>query len=226
MSVVELMQKVVGSRKERQQAAIENYRGLVRGIGDGIEPNADEVDEALERAGKKPEDLQADAELYIKRKALQAHHATLPELESERTKLRDELAAVNAAFVEQELAHKRKSFPLFGQIEVLDTKIQAAEQSLRSLRNTYAGPLLDDLARLEKESAALTQQMRAIEKVRDQHAADLGCRRTRHQCLTEGDKKSLRAAITAADAQIAELQRQRAVIEQRQAEVEKEMLVP
>ena len=60
MNVSELVQKVVGSRKERQKAADESYRDLVRAIGDGQEPNVDEVDEALERVGKTAEELERD----------------------------------------------------------------------------------------------------------------------------------------------------------------------
>ncbi len=165
-------------------------------------------------------------EAYAKRKALRTQVDTLPDLRRHRAKFGDELTKESLAWVEQAEGHKKQIAPLHAKIEALDTAIQAAEKCNRTLRETYVGPLLDALGKLENEAAAISRQITAAEKARNQHAADLNAHYPHGQCLSESDAKTLRTAIADCDKRIGELQTQRTAIERQQADLESQMLSP
>jgi hypothetical protein len=57
MSIANLFERIAGRQKQREKARIDDFRGLVRAIAEGKEPDADRVDAVLHDAAKTLDDL-------------------------------------------------------------------------------------------------------------------------------------------------------------------------
>jgi hypothetical protein len=82
MSLTSLFEKIAGKQKQREKARVNDFRALVRSIGTGQEPDADQVERVLSDAGRSLDDLRAAVELYQKRFGMRTLVNSLPKLEA------------------------------------------------------------------------------------------------------------------------------------------------
>jgi hypothetical protein len=64
MSLTSLFEKIAGKQKQRAKARVNDFRALVRSIGTGQEPDADQVERVLSDAGRSLDDLRDAVERY------------------------------------------------------------------------------------------------------------------------------------------------------------------
>jgi predicted nucleic acid-binding Zn-ribbon protein len=136
MSLTTLFEKIAGKQKQREKARIDDFRALVRSIGTGKEPDADQVDRVLRDTGKSLDDLRAAVELYQKRFAMRAQVNALPKLEAERKEVERQLSKADAALEAAEQQHADVTTPLHGRLEMLRQAMQDAERSRQQLVET------------------------------------------------------------------------------------------
>lgn len=97
MNVAQLIEKIAGRQKERQQQKVQSYRDLVKQIAGGKEPDPGSVEATLGAAGKSLDDLQKAVRLYEQRMTWKAQVAMQPSLEKARDRLHREIAAADKA---------------------------------------------------------------------------------------------------------------------------------
>lgn len=92
MSITNLFEKIAGRQKQREKARIDDFRGLVRAIAEGKEPDADRVDAVLHDAGKTLDDLRQAVERLQTRMAMNAQLDTMPKQQAEKADLEAKIA--------------------------------------------------------------------------------------------------------------------------------------
>ena len=214
--------------KEEKKAA--DFDALVRVFDDPTKPPKPAwVAEQLEQLGKTADDLRAAVEYRRKRLDLRKKLDDLPRLKTEQAAVEKAYQAEIARWEKLEKEHDAILAPIHSQGQNLHHQITDAQTATGLLRSGYAGPLLAELQRLEAEQASLTRAIRAEEHPRDELKARLAAHpRTQHdsETWTPAEEKAIQNAIDKHDATIAELTEQRRGLEQQQAEVENQMLLP
>lgn len=92
MSIANLFEKIAGRQKQREKARIDDFRGLVRAIAEGKEPDADRVDAVLHDAGKTLDNLRQAVERLQTRMAMNAQLDTMPKQQAEKADLEAKIA--------------------------------------------------------------------------------------------------------------------------------------
>ena len=136
MNLTSLFEKIARGQKQREKARIDDFRGLVRAIAEGKEPDADQVERVLGDTGKPLDDLRAAVELYQQRFAMRAQVNSLPKLEAERKEVEQQLLKADAALEAAEQQHTETTAPLHGRLEMLRQAMQEAERSRHQLVET------------------------------------------------------------------------------------------
>jgi chromosome segregation ATPase len=151
MSLTTLFEKIAGKQKQREKARIDDFRALVRSIGTGKEPDADQVDRVLRDTGKSLDDLRASVELYQRRFALRAQINSLPKLEAERREIEQKIARAVQALETAERLYDETTYPLTGRLEILKQAMFDAERARQEMVETcpYA-ELRENLHDLER----------------------------------------------------------------------------
>ena len=158
---------------KRQEQKANDFDSLARSIaaGDDVEPDA--VIEVLDDVGQSAADLDSKVGYYKQRLALKAKVDSLPELQSKKADVLRTAGEESERWVKLVEEHRRILVPLGLEEEKLNAAIQDASAAGRKLRTSYVGPAIAELEKLGTESAALTRQIRGVEKVRDQNATSL-----------------------------------------------------
>jgi hypothetical protein len=234
------MLPIIDSLKERlrrrAEAGASSYRQLVLALAtNGKEPgNADDVERVLAAAGKTPEDLAADLEAKALRAASQARVQKADGVGAERARLRAAVEKAEAALAKAQAAYEEVTWPAQQRLRELDAlereaataraglvsgcddpALIAAAAGLRD-RRAAAAAQLDEARRLREqaERTLLTYQNRAAN---EQHPAAAEEARRKAE---EGGPVLARhaAAIAAAEAELAQLQRDELELQARMAE--------
>lgn len=234
MSLSELMDKVIGCQRERQQTRESDYRALVAQIADGKEPDADRVDDVLNANAKSLADLQIDVQRLQTRRGLRVQYDQLPKLTAEQDRLRKQLQAAEKAFEDAERKHEAVTGPLIARLDEIKEEISAGASARRQLWDTCTDAALltelndvtEDLKTKSRHRAKANEEIRQLrewatsdraavqdafsEEQRDalRHRA---ANRDRHAAMIEQNLKTL------ADEE-AELHRREAAIRERMLE--------
>lgn len=129
MSTQTIFDKLVGRKRQREQAVLSSYRQLVEAIANETEPDPDEVDRLLAESGKTLDDLQADCAKLTRRMRLRASFDRRPALEAERVKVNEQIAAADRVLEEAEAKHDEVTQPLYDQRREIDEALQGASKA-------------------------------------------------------------------------------------------------
>ena len=235
MSLMNLLEKITGKQKQREKARIDDFPTLVRTIGAGKEPDADQVERVLLSTGKSVEELRAAVELYQRRSVMRTQVNSLPKLESERKEIEQQMTKANAALEEAERQHEETMNPLISQHEIVRHVMQEAELARRQLVETCPyvelNQQLADLHRGHAEANAQATKLRqTISDCRSWATTD---RANAPHATTAGGSQDLLNRAARRDAHAAQVEKELAEVMKQVASLEKqiqavrdEMLVP
>jgi chromosome segregation ATPase len=125
-----------------------------------------------------------------------------------------------------EAEHATITAPLVSKAVTLEKSVKDANAAGDKLRASYKGPLLDEVAKLEGEQAAIHRKIAAAERTASHFSTELSTPLHSGMYRPENAKKSLEKQQAAAAAEIAELQKQLTPLTEQQAELEAQMLLP
>jgi hypothetical protein len=165
MNVAQLIAKIAGRQKERQQQKVQSYRDLVKQIAaGGKEPDPASVEATLEAAGKSLEDLQKAVRLYEQRMTWKAQVAMVPSLEKERDRLNREIAAADKVLEEAEAHHSEVTGPLHGELAQIKDGMNDASTARSRLFDTCDDESLwQQLRELSREGQRLVQENQGLQ---------------------------------------------------------------
>jgi chromosome segregation ATPase len=231
MSVTAFFERLVGLQQQKTQTATVSYRELVAGIATGEEPNPAEVERLLSEAGKSVEDLRKDVETYQHRMELKAAVAAVPNLQTERHTLDEQIAAADRALQVAEDLHDEATSPLYIRRQQVVAAINEAERARHKLVATCDDP---DLLREKEELEAeiLKVHHRRLEQRERENFMDNNASRERQnaQCESwpvEADRRldvaqqyqangdATRRAIKDLDKELRKLEKRREEVEER-----------
>lgn len=112
MSIANLFEKIAGRQKQREKSRIDDFRGLVRAIANGQEPDADRVDAVLFESGKSLDDLRTSVEQLQKRIEMRAMLDTMPKLDAEQAELEAKIGKATEIFNAAERKYDETVNPL------------------------------------------------------------------------------------------------------------------
>ena len=133
MSTQTIFDKLVGRKRQREQAVLSSYRQLVEAIANETEPDPDEVDRLLNESGKTLDDLQTDCAKLSRRMRLKAALDRRPALEAERAKVNDQIAAADRVLEEAEAKHDEVTRPFYERRREIDEALWEASDAEASL---------------------------------------------------------------------------------------------
>lgn len=182
MNVTQLIEKIAGRQKERQQQKVQSYRELVKQIAGGKEPNPESVEATLEAAGKSLDDLQKAVKLYEQRMTWKAQVAMQASLEKEQQRLHKEVAAADKALEDAESLHNEVTGPLYGDMAQIKDGMNDASTARSRLFDTCDDETLwQQLRELNREGQRLIQENQGLQNRlaylqtrADQQAAKVG----------------------------------------------------
>jgi TATA-binding protein-associated factor Taf7 len=164
MNVTQLIEKIAGRQKERQQQKVQSYRDLVRQIASGKEPNPESVEATLEAAGKSLDDLQKAVKLYEQRMTWKAQVAMQQSLEKEQQRLQKEVAAADKALEDAESLHNEVTAPLYGELHQIKEGLSDASRARQLLFDSCDNEeLWGHLRELSQESQRLMDENRDLQ---------------------------------------------------------------
>jgi predicted nucleic acid-binding Zn-ribbon protein len=212
MSLTTLFEKIAGKQKQREKARIDDFRALVRSIGTGQEPDADQVERVLSDADKSLDDLRAAVELYQKRFAMRTLVNSMPKIEAERKELERQVTQADETLEAAERKHEETTAPLTGRLEMLRQAMQEAERSRQQLVETCPDEgLRTHLADLQRRHA-------------ETHDRSFKLRQTINDCRTWAKSDQAEAAhATSSPRKEQELRERAERREAKAAECEKEL---
>ena len=173
MGTQTFFEKLVGRKRQRDQAVLSNYKQLVEAIANETEPDADEVERLLDESGKTVDDLQADCIKLSRRMRLKASLDRRPNLEAERARLDEQIAAADRLLEEAEARHDEVTRPLYDQRREIDEALREASKAesdlVRECENVELKRELDEvnveLSRLSNDRRELLDQASHLEKL-------------------------------------------------------------
>lgn len=235
MSLMSLIEKITGKQKQREKARIDDFRTLVRTIGAGKEPDAEQVERILIITDKSVEDLQAAVELYQQRFALRTQLNSLPKLATERKEIEQQMAKANEALEEAERQHEETMNPLISQHEIVRQAMQEGEQARQQLIQTCPfDELCEKSADLQRRHAQANDQAfklrqtisdcRAWARTDRANAVHATSAHGSQDLLTRADRRDAHA--TQCEKELAEVLKQIASLEKEIQAIRDEMLVP
>lgn len=164
MNVAQLIEKIAGRQKERQQQKVQSYRDLVKQIAGGKEPDPASVEATLESAGKSLDDLQKAVRLYEQRMTWKAQIAMQPSLEKERDRLHREIAEADKALDDAEAQHSEVTGPLHGELAQIKDGLSDASTARSRLFDTCDDESLwQQLRELNREGQRLVQENQGLQ---------------------------------------------------------------
>lgn len=235
MSTQTIFEKLVGRKRQREQAVLSNYRQLVEAIANEAEPDPEEVERLLTASGKTLDDLQADCAKLARRMRLKASLDRRPALNKERAKLDEGIAAADRVLEEAEASHDEVTRPLYDRRREIDEALREASKAESSLitecENVELKRELDDvnaeLLRLSNDrrelldQASHLEQLAAAEHARAERQLDINLAsqyRDKAEAL-EKDAKDRRRQAKLVDKSHDDLEKRRQRLENQMREV-------
>lgn len=173
MSLTTLFEKIAGKQKQREQSRINDFRGLVRAIVAGQEPDADRVDAVLLDAGKSLDDLKAAVELFQRRMAMKAELDAVPKLEAEKNEIAKKIGMARETLDAAEKKYDETANPLRWRLDEINQAIQQTWSLPQQLVETCPYPELVERAqqieRAKSEAHAEATSLRR--QIEEHHAA-------------------------------------------------------
>ena len=165
MNVAQLIEKIAGRQKERQQQKVQSYRDLIKQIAaGGKEPDPASVEATLEATGKSLDDLQKAVQLCEQRMTWKAQVAMVPSLEKERDRLNREIAAADKVLEEAEAHHSEVTGPLHGELAQIKDGMNDASTARSRLFDTCDDESLwQKLRELSREGQRLVQENQGLQ---------------------------------------------------------------
>ncbi len=165
MNVAQLIERIAGRQKERQQQKVQSYRDLVKQIAaGGKEPDPASVEATLEAAGKSLDDLQKAVRQYEQRMTWKAQVAMVPSLEKERDRLNREIAAADKILEEAEAHHSEVTAPLHGELAHTKDGVNDASTARSRLFDTCDDESLwQQLRELSREAQRLILENQGLQ---------------------------------------------------------------
>jgi hypothetical protein len=232
MSTQTFFDKLVGRKREREQAVLSSYKQLVEAITNETEPDPDEVERLLAESGKTLDDLQADCAKLSRRIRLKASLDRRPTLEEERAKLDEQIAAADRVLEEAEANHDEVTRPLYARRQGIDDALREASKAesdlVRECENEDLKRELNDinaeLLRLSNDHRELLDQASQL----DQLAAAEHARAERQLDVNLAKQYRDKAEVLEKDAkdrrrQAKRVEKRRDDLEKRREELENQM---
>ena len=164
MNVTQLIEKIAGRQKERQQQKVQSYRDLVKQIAGGKEPNPESAEATLEAAGKSLDDLQKAVKLYEQRMTWKAQVAMQQSLEKEQQRLHKEVAAADKALEDAESLNNEVTGPLYGELHQIKEGLSDASRARQLLFDSCDNEeLWGHLREMSQESQRLMDENRDLQ---------------------------------------------------------------
>lgn len=158
MAVSALLERIVTRRKTVEKQRDRTYTEIVEAVARGEEPKDDEIDQAIDSAGRTVEQFSADVERRAERIQWRAMVDALPDLRNEWKKLRAKRDALSAE-LDQRIKEIRSE--LGDQIDGIDREINSVhgrisehETAQRRLIATADKAIAEELAAKQKELQA------------------------------------------------------------------------
>lgn len=130
------LEKITNRQQQRRLSKWSDYKTLVAHICDGTEPDGDEIATVLADNGKTLDELRDDAKLLARRRKLKADMDAIAPLESEATKVNQQIADAEAAIEELQRKHDEKVSPLYSRRSEINAIRKRAKQAERDLRDS------------------------------------------------------------------------------------------
>lgn len=241
MSIANLMERIAGKQRARNEAKSANFHDLVVQIADGKEPDADVVTETLRDTDKSFDDLQKAVELLQRRRQLQKQWNGVPGLTAQRQKIERQISQADRELEAAENQHYATVNPLYAQLDQLKEATQEGEKAKQELLDTCTDQgLLDKLAdvqlRLSRKREEADNERKRIANWHDWAKSERAAAEQQKMIIDgdgdaqvkvhlgrakEHDRKAAEqeALLVRANKIVAELERQEAAIRE-------EMLVP
>ncbi len=225
MNLTSLFEKITKKQKQRAKARIDDFRGLVRAIAEGKEPDADQVERVLSDTGKSLNDLRAAVELYQRRFAMKTQVNSLPKLEAERKEVEQKLLNADAVLEATEQQHTETTAPLHGQLEMLRQAMQEAECSRQQLVETCPDDeLRERLADLHRRhTEAHDRSFKLRQTLNDCRTWVNSDRAEAAHVSSPRKEQELRERTERRDAKAAECEKELAEVLKQRASLEKQM---
>jgi hypothetical protein len=235
MNLTSLFDKIAGRQRQREQARIDDFRGLVRAIAEGQEPDTDRVDAVLHDAGKTLDDLRSAVELRQKRMAMKAQLDTVPQREAEKAEIEKKIAKATEILNAAEAKYAETTNPLRWRLEAIKSDIQQTWSVPQSLVESCPYPeLVERARRIEKarveahdEATRLRRQIEehlmAIREYKSQ-AENSSYRPHQQEYLDRAKHRENRLAET--QSKLTETLKRIEELEKQGAAIRDEMLVP
>jgi hypothetical protein len=161
-----LFEQVAVLFKARETKKASDFDGLVRAVADGAALSPEAIAAALEQFDRTPDDLQTAVERRQQRVEFARRLAEVPQLEAEKRELETkgsaETVRYEALLKPLQEEHKRIMDGLNGRYYFVAARIPQAQSMADNLRQTYTGPLQDELDANRQEQARLNREIHKI----------------------------------------------------------------
>jgi hypothetical protein len=170
MSITNLFEKIAGRQKQREKSRIEDFRGLVRAIANGQEPDADRVDAVLLESGQSLDDLKAAVELLQKRMESKAKLDTVPKLEAEKAELEAKIGKAAEILSAAEAKFNETVNPLRWRHEDIKNELQQMWNLPQELVESCPYPeLVERAAQVERMKREAHEEATALRRRIEEH---------------------------------------------------------
>ncbi len=170
MNLATLFDKIAGRQTQRDKARVDDFRGLVRAIADGKEPDADRVDAVLQESGKSLEALRQAVEKMQKRTAMKAELDTVPKLEAEKAEIETKIGKAAAILNAAEAKFEETANPLRWRLDVIRNQLQQAWPLTQALVDSCPyGELVESAKNIEKARTASHDEANRLRREIEEH---------------------------------------------------------
>lgn len=170
MTLTTLLEKIAGKQKQREEARTNDFRGLVKTIAAGQEPDADHVDAVLTASGKSLDDLQSSVERLQKRMAMKAQLDTVPRLEAEKGDLEAKIAKATEILNAAEAKYAETTNPLRWRVEAIKSELQQTWSLPQALVESCPYPeLVEHAAQIEKAKVEAFDESTRLRRQIEEH---------------------------------------------------------
>lgn len=224
--------KFTEAQTKETSKADADYQAVVELIAGGGDPDVGHVNTVIKAAGKAPENLRLDVELYKRRAELRAKAAMRPQAIRERLSIEQQIERADHELEAAERKRDDITGPLFGRRNELDFVIDEADRSadelVRSCPDKSLQAELEALGREEwqvkaDETSARNRVRQALNGSKEWTAmAEREGRRAEKEAFTENAKRCA-ADAQEAQQQLKEIERKLSVIPKRRADVRARM---
>ena len=221
MNLIDQVRGVFQASAQRKAA---DFAELVSILANGETIDPVEMAAQLEAVGKTPDELAAAIENKKRRSELAAVAFRLPAIHSEFAELKEAYNAELDRYHGLLAEHEQTVAPMANRAQALELEIKTAIRAAETLRATYRGPLLDQLAEVNHRQAALNSEIAGLQRTRDHVGSEL--HRAQIGNATPETLASYESTLAGCNAQIEQLSNQLSDLDQRATQIVVAMLKP